>query len=322
MGKGQRSRLARADEVKEKKIAAKKKEKRDKILRIISIICTIALLAGLAGCVSYSIVEENMREGNLKKDIAMESANFKVTNAQLLYSFQNYYATMLSNYSAEQLGLDTSKSLKEQKCSFATDAEGNAQTWYEYLMDGAVAQVEQTLVYAEAAKEAGMELSDEDKAEIDTNVAAVKEENYTPGLTKEGLTDFMKLAVLASNYQTKVQEDIKVTDADLENYYKENKNDFDKVDYRMYSFSYAAAEDEGETAMTKEAAKKLADELAATGNETAYVAWLRNYFTTTVKPKDVEKELNNYKTEGAAYDEANKGNEFLFAASTKAGDIK
>lgn len=324
MGKGQRSRLARADEVKEKKIAAKKKEKRDKIVRVISLITAIVLVIGLAGWIGYSVVDSNNRSSGsyLNKDIAVESANFKVTDAQLMYYFQNYYANMLSTYSAESLGLDTSKSLKEQQCAISADESGNTQTWYEYMMDGTVAQVKQTLVMAEAAKAAGVELDEHDTTEIENTLNNINPEDYAPGLTKEAIGEFMKMAMLASNYQTQVQESIECTTADMEKYYKENKNNYDKVDYRMYSFSYAAAEDEETTALTKEAAKKLADELAATGNETAYVDWLRNYFTTVVKPKDVEKELNNYKTEGAAYDESNAGNEFLFASSTKAGDIK
>lgn len=326
MGKGQRARLARADEMKEKKINAKKKEKRDKVVRIVSIITSIVLVVGLVSWIGYSVVDSANRSSGtyLKNDIAVESANYKVTNAQMLYYFQSYYSNFV-NSNADYLssfGLDTSKSLKEQNYP-STAEDGSTMSWYDYFMDSAVAQVESTLVLAEAARDAGLELSEEDKATIDTNVSQINPEDFAPGLTKEDLTAFMELAMLATNYQTQVQEAIEVTDADLENYYKENKNTYDTVDYRMYSFSYAASEsEEGTTALTKEAAKKLADELAATGSEDAFVAWLTDYFTNTLKVSDLETELTATKSEDFAYSEAYVGIDFLFGADTKAGDIK
>ena len=325
MGKGQRARLARADEMKEKKVAAKKKAKRDKAVRIISVIVSLVLVVGLVGWIGYSVVDSANRSNGtyLKKDIAAQSANFTVNNAQMLYYFQNYYSNFVNSNSdyLSAIGLDTSTSLKEQNYP-STAEDGSTMTWYDYLMDGAVAQVEQTLVLAEAAKAAGVELSEDEKAEIETNLEQITPENFAPGLTTEDLRDFMQMAMLASDYQTQIQEGITCTTADAEQYYKDHKNNYDMVDYRMYSFSYAAATDEGSTALTKEAAKKLADELAATGNEKAYVAWLSNYFTNTLKVSDLDAELASTLTEDFTYTESYVGIDFLFGSDSKAGAIK
>ncbi len=324
MGKGQRARLARADEMKEKKIAAKKKAKKDKVVRVISIITTIVLVIGLVGWLGYSVVDSANRSNGtyLKKDIALESANFKITNAQMMYYFQNYYSNFV-NSNADYLsaiGLDTSKSLKDQTYP-STGEDGSSMSWYEYFMNESAAQVQSTLVLAEAAKASGMELSEDEVKEIETSVAQIEPANYAPGLTREDIQGFMEIATLASNYQTKVQDDVEYTDADIEKYYTDNKNNYDTVDFYMYSFSYAASE-EGETALTKEAAKKLADELAATGNEAAYVAWLTNYFTNTLKVKDVATELAAYKNENFGYTDGYAGIDFLFGSEGKVGAIK
>ena len=325
MGKGQRARLARADEVKEKKIAAKKKERRDKIVRIISVVTSLVLVVGLLGWIGYSIVDSANRDNGvyLNRDVAVESANYKVTNGQMMYYFQNYVSNFINSNAdyLQAIGLDTSKSLKAQNYP-SNSEDGSTQTWYEYLMEQAVAQVQQTLVFAEAAKADGIELDEHAKSEMDATLEQIDPANYAPGLTKEAIGEFINVSMLASEYQTKMQEEITCTKADMEKYYKEHKNNYDKVDYRMYSFSYAVAEEEGETAMTKEAAKELADKLAATGKEDAYVAWLTDYFTNTLKVKDVATELNATKTTGFDYTESYVGADFLFDSATKAGQIK
>jgi len=328
MGKGQRARLARADEMVAKKAAAKKKAKQDKIVKITGITAAIVLVVALVGMIVYTSINSANRTSGayLKNDIAVESTNYKINNAQQMYFFQNYYSSFIQNNSdyLSYYGLDTETSLKEQTCPY-TGEDGEKMSWYDYFMDGTTAQVEQTLVLAEAAKEAGVTLSEEDNKEIEETLGKITPENFAPGLTADEVKECLELSLLAANYQTQVQDGIKYTDADLETYYTENKNTYDKVTYRMYSFQYLGEdEEEKEDSMTRDEAKKLADELAATGNEEAYLNWLKKYFTDVqgVKAEDLEKELNNTKTEGFSYSESYVGIDFLFGADSKAGDIK
>lgn len=328
MGKGQRSRLARADEMAAKKVAAKKKEKQDKIIKFTSITAAIVMVVALVGMIAWFTINDTNRNNGtyLKNDIAVESANYKISNAQQMYFFQNFYASFVENNAdyMSYYGLDQEKSLKEQTCPY-TNENGESMSWYDYFMDATTAQVEQTLVLAEAAKEAGVTLSEEDNKQIADTVSKIAPENFAPGLTEDEIRECLELSLIASNYQLKIQDAIEYTDADLEKYYTDHKNNFDTVDYRMYSFAYAAEGDaEAESKMSRDEAKKLADELAATGNEQAYIAWLSKYFTDTqgVAAKDLESELNNTKTEDFAYSESYVGIDFLFGTNTKAGDIK
>ena len=328
MGKGQRARLARADEMVAKKAAAKKKAKQDKIIKITGITAAVVLVLALAGMIIYTTINSANRNSGtyLKNDIAVESTNYKINNAQQMYFFQNYYASFMEQ-NADYLsyyGLDQEKSLKEQTCPY-TGEDGESMSWYDYFMDGTTAQVEQTLILAEAAKEAGVTLSEDDNKDIEETLAQITPENFAPGLTTEEVKECLELSLLAANYQTQVQEAIKYTDADLETYYTENKNTYDMVDYRMYSFTYLGEDEEAtEDSLTRDEAKKLADELAATGNEEAYLNWLSKYFTEKqgVAAEDLESELNNTKTEGFTYSESYVGIDFLFGADSKAGDIK
>ena len=328
MGKGQRARLARADEMVAKKAAAKKKAKQEKIIKFTGITAAIVLVVALAGMIIYTTINSTNRNSGayLKKDIAVESANYKINNAQQMYFFQNFYAGFMEQ-NADYLsyyGLDQEKSLKEQTCPY-TNENGESMSWYDYFMDSTTAQVEQTLVLAEAAKEAGITLSEDDNKSIEETLGKITPENFAPGLTKEEVKECLELSLLAANYQTQLQDAIQYTDADLETYYNENKNTYDKVDYRMYSFAYQGeGAEKKEDSLTRDEAKKLADELAATGNEEGYLKWLSKYFTEKqgVKAEDLQSELNNTKTEDFPYSESYVGIDFLFGANSKAGDIK
>lgn len=329
MGKGQRSRIARADEMAAKKAAAKKKERQNKITRVITIVTAIVLVVAVAGMIIYTTVNSNNRNNGtyLKKDIAVESTSYSFNNAQQMYFFQNYYSSFVNQYSdyLSYFGLDTDTSLKEQTSPY-TDDDGNTMSWYEYFMQATIDQVEQSVILAEAALEAGLSLSEDEQADIENTLSQITPENFAPGLTEDEVRECLEMTLLASNYSAQITEGIEYTDADIEQYYSANKNDYDMVNYRMYSFSYADESDEEEDsdAISKEDAKKLADSLAATeGDETAYVAWLSNYFTNTlgIEADSLQTELDATYTEGYTYSEGYTGIEFLFG-DAKAGDIE
>lgn len=327
MGKGQRSRAARAEEMALKKIAAKKKAKRDKITKITVSVVSAVLAVSIIGGIIFSAVRSHNKENGtyLKRDVAMQSTNYTISNAMMFYYFQNYYSAFVSENSnyLQYYGLDASKSLKSQDYP-GTTADGGSQSWYDYLMSATTAQVKQLLVLAEAAKEAGVTLDDSENENITTTLKSITPSDIVPGLTEDEVRTCLELGALAEKYKAEVQDGIECTDDDINTYYNENKNNYDTVDYRMYSFSYKnddSSEDNGAT-LTKEQAKKLADELAATKNETEYLNWLKKYFTDTLKVENVQNELDGTKTTDFAYSESYEGIDFLFGESAKAGDIK
>ncbi len=332
MGKGQRSRLARADEVKAKKEALKKQAKKEKIVRIVSIVAVIVVALGLIAYFTNSALKST--GFYLRKDVAVESANYKVNNAMMIYFFNNTYSSFIeqNEQMLQYYGLDTSgeKSLTEQTSPF-TDEAGTAMTWYDYFKQTTTEQVKLTLALAEEAKAKGITLSEANENLIENNIASLSETYKALNVQQKDLRTCLELSMLASQYQTQIQEGIKVTEDDMEAYYTEHKNDFDVVDFMMYSFSYATAEEGAEDTeaatptYTKEEAEKLANELGASADAAAYEAWLRNYFTTELKITEQEKldqNIKAYTVVEQKYDESYVGNDFLFDKETKAGTIK
>lgn len=329
MGKGQRSRAARAEEMARKKIEMKKKAKRAKITKLLTSICAIVVVVALVGGITYGVVHTKLKDNGvlLHRDIALSSENYEINNAMMMYYFQNNYAAFVSQYQnyLSYYGLDTSKSLKEQNYP-GTSADGGTQSWYDYFMTSTRDQVKQTLVLAEAAKASGLTLTEDEEKNITEAIQKLTLENFAPGLTENDVRLCMQIATLAENYQEQVQDAIECTDADIDQYYTEHKNDYDICDYRMYTFNYKSEDSEEEEAatLTKEQAKKYADELAACNTEDAFVAWLSNYFTNTLKTEadKLQTELDGTKTEGFAYSENYDGTEFLFNSETKALQTK
>lgn len=296
-----------------------------------------------------------------RKTVAVSSDNYELTTAQMSYYFysqyQNTYA-MYSQYglSLEQMGLDQSKSLKAQDCTIASN-----QTWFDYFMSLAVEAAEQQLVLCEAAKDAGLELDDEDYADIDAAMDNLKETakasgyslkqfikiNYGTFVKDSDIKETIKLELLANKYLTKIADETDVSDEAIEKQYNDFKNNYDTVGMLKYTFNYediiAADEEQAkgdskETSSDKETdvsddvkaaaqaeAKTYADRLLAEGKDVeTFKAVLKDYYMVALHMTEDEakKELDK---EGFVYEKAtyNSADEgTLWAFGAKVDEIK
>lgn len=230
--------------------------------------------------------------------ISVYTENFKLTNADMLYIVTASYANFVSTIeyygiyygiSLESLGLDTSKSIKDQECTF-DEFDGS---WYDYFYRDAKTTVDEMLAVCEAAKAAGHTMTaDEEKqiedalAEISENakeanltVDAYLEETYATGITSQVVTTIMEYSLYATSYLTKIQNDADVSDAALEAKYNENPNAVDTVDFILCSFDYNDLIPEDADDEAKEEAKNrcrtLASEIAKATTEEEFVSKLK-----------------------------------------------
>ena len=282
MGKGSRVRESRSLETQDNAVSAKlsKKQlirlqqKKAKTKKLITTIATVSLLVILAVVIVISSIP---KVPNLEKDVAAEGAGYQIDNAMFAYLlYDNLYqnSSYLSYY-----GYDTSKTLKNQTSSCAFDT---SKTWYEYFCTMTINLFDQYIALAAAAKADGMELSEEDIAEIDEQFEELEKNSYkkgygsidkyfaaayTPGVTAKAVRRVVELEMLASNYYNKFIEDAKskYTDEDLDEYRELNPGKFLKLDYVYYTFSpsYEKGATADEKTAAYEAAKKLAEEFKA-----------------------------------------------------------
>lgn len=302
-------------------------------LAITAVILVVVLLGSLLG--SSGLL--------LRMTTPLSSANYKVDGAMLTYYYRTSYYTMLSQLGdyASYLGLDTSKSLKSQ-----TYLDGE-QTWHDYLLSSASEQAKQMLVLAEAAKAAGMSLDDDDYASIDESMASLQSSaasynypslnsfiaaQYGEGLKEKDLRGAMELSLLASKYSQKMQDDITITNDEVNTYFAENEESYTYVALRQYTFEAGAAlavegvTDEQKNEM-KADLKARAEALAACKTTDEFDAYLTAYMKeqTAASGEITEDNIasNLEETKYPTYNSrTTEQGEWAFADERKVGDTK
>ncbi|MGM9536880.1 MAG: hypothetical protein ACI3VN_00965 [Candidatus Onthomonas sp.] len=257
--------LRRRQEVEEQREKARK----GRIYAVIAVITAILVAALLIW--DSGVIQRNAPA------YTVGSQSYSVTDVD--YYFFNEYNNIAAY--ASYYGLDTSISLKEQEIS-----EG--QTWYDYLLDNALASLSDVSALTTAAKAEGYKLSEEGQANVDSTIESVRsaaeqygltESTYltyaygrymTPSAFKKAVTEYY----LAQDYASYKIENFEITEEDLNSYYAENAATLDTFDYEAYLLTIGLQtqyDDDGnaidfdvdELAAAQETLKEQADQLKA-----------------------------------------------------------
>lgn len=227
---------------------------------LLTTIILIVVVAVLAVCISTAIFSSGFIG---RCSLALGIDDIKVNQNMFSYFFRTTYINMLSQYAQyagdsgdpySVMGIDPTVSLKDQ-----TSFDGKT-SWYDYLLTTTETQVENLLIYAAAAKAAGVELDDEDQKEIDTALEnVILNTAYTLGLysggysedsicstafgegvKKSDVRDALELQQLATKYSNikgdSITEDVKSDEDRIKETYDEDKKPFNYVDYLSFSF--------------------------------------------------------------------------------------
>lgn len=327
MGKSNRIRTNRAAEkVKTVGVKNKKQGMPSWALTLITVVLSVALLLSVAGILlSANGVFTRM-------NTVATSDNYKVNANMMAYYYNTQLQNFRSNYSSYissgYFSIDPEGDLTKQPFGgpegsdktyydemFLGEFEG---TWHDYFMDQAVSSAETILMYCEAAKEYGVELTDEDKATIDESVETYRSTatlygypnlssffsaTFGKGVSEGDVRDCMELSLLATKTMEEISDRIEksISLTDINTKYDANKKDYNVIDYTYYSFNVNYDEvakellgdkytDELKKEENKakvlaeyktriEAAKKSAEELKAITELDAFKAYIYNYVT-------------------------------------------
>lgn len=209
-----------------------------KIIRILAATLAALMIAGLFGCAKKSTDKNGETDAPVGENgeiIAVWSDNTKISEEMFTYFFNAYYRYFIEAYSDsfENMGLDPAKSLSSQRHS-------DKYTWHQYMVAQVYDQLEDLIILADAAEDAGMKITKEDKKEIDGQLAAYYEYAEAEGMTTEqyivkafgeGVTvDIMRSAIelrfLANKYYDKLWSGYEFSEEDCLKHYDENKNNF------------------------------------------------------------------------------------------------
>lgn len=313
MGKGTRNRQVRAEDKLTSPSTNAQKQSKGVVygtwaLAIFTIVLVLSLL--FSALVSSGLF---LRAGN-----AMKTDDYEVDGAMMSYYMHSIYSSEVSSYqkmlenmgitSASSLvytymGLDPNVDLKKQT------HKSSGKTWFAYFADQAKEQVEEILIYCQAAKAAGIVLDDEDKASIDyeiqmldiysqlygTSLNVYIKNLYGEGVKEKDVRRVLELNALASKFAQKVQDDFydASTDEKVNAFFDKNKNDYISADFLVYEYTASfdtsitdAEEKKSDYLIKKADASVKADQLKA--------ATTREEFETIVKNNWMEEKKQSY----------------------------
>lgn len=335
MGKGKRSREKNAAEILNTVEAPKKKSSINVWTKVMLVAVALILVASLA--ITYISTSGIL----LRAPYALKSENFEINGAMMQYMFMAQYSAFTSNFSSyiSYLGLNTSTSLRLQQCSsnysyILKSAYGDdiytEGTWFDFFWDLTRKQAKQTLVFCEAAKASGMELTTEEIANIDESIKALDDTAtlygfastkayiaamYGKGINKNDIRETMLLTELSAKYYEAESERIlgEIKDDQVNAFFAEHESDYLKADYYSFVFNVSKdAIDKDDTDEIKaEKQEKFEEEIKKAKEHAAAIAamtdieeikdyminyWMEDYYDSYLKTTQDELKKNDSKT--------------------------
>ncbi len=318
MGKGARKREATLLRQAEEARLAQEKRKKQRTNRIVGIVSAVTALVVLGGSIGAILHHRKITSNDyiIHNTIVASSTNYKVTKAMMTYFANSTYVNYCTNYKdqLEDLGLDTTRSLKEQ--SYGYDDE---ITWYDYFVNTTQETVTWMLSFAEQARADGLVLTQEYKDLVEETLASTNPASFGADLTMDDVRACLELYYMAIMQENKVEEANKATDAEINAWADAHNRELLKADYTYYNIPY------GEGAYyTPETAKELADKLLACTTEEEFVKLAKEGLLARGIYSDaetMEKQFAaNYLRNDYTYRADDGFSDWLFHADRKVGD--
>lgn len=254
--------------IEERRIQKEKDKKEEKRIRIIASAVGVVLIAAIVISVARPIIA---------KQTALHGTYIQIGShniSKLEYDY--YYNTQLQNnsYMLSYYGLDVNADLS----TYMISDNMSFKDMYDSM---AVEQIQQVKAVADEAKKNGFSYDAETEYEAymedlksfveeqDFDINGYYKETYGPYATVSNIAPFEKEGMLASAYYQELLEQNKPSDEEVKAYYEEHKTNYDKVDYRSYTFTTDLEEDASEEAAAEamEKIKADAEEMAKSRKE-------------------------------------------------------
>ena len=262
---------------------------------------TLLITIPLSGCNNTNDGKDNKDEGSKTSQTAEQasgrqsdsnavasSEHYSIPFAVFNYLYNYNYQSFTSTYGTEMM--DTSKSLSEQYYD-----EENKITWHDYFVQSTQDYISYIMCFAEAAKEHGLELSDEDEKSIEDGFASYEEvakQNsqtldeyfksiYGTAITQDDIKNIQMLSKLGLKYRDQLNDSYTFTDKDYEDKFAENKTNYQVADFYIYNFNYTEPNSDGTSMVvnedTKNKMKENADALSNCKNSKEFKDYLTKF---------------------------------------------
>lgn len=243
----------------DRKMEARKQQKikdarQEKITKTLAAAVVILLAASIIISAGISIIS---------KSSALKGTYIKIGDKELTQlEYDYFYNSAVNNYLAAYssilpyMGLDTSTDFAKQQYT-------DQLTWKDMFDEMTVEQIKQTKAMADDAVKNGFEYDVvADYESFNTNleasassagisVGAYYKQYFGKYATVSNMEPFIKENLLAGAYYEKLLTDNAPSQEEIKAYYEENKQSYDKVDYRSFTFTADLDAEADEDAVNK-----------------------------------------------------------------------
>ncbi|MCI8620050.1 MAG: hypothetical protein HFG44_08295 [Oscillospiraceae bacterium] len=274
----------------EREKQAKKEARKIKAMTIgfVAVVIVVVLAVAAGGFLNSGLLESHTT--------ALTAGSHKLTPAEMKYFYTDYVNNFANNSSYSSMLnyiIDTSKPLDKQKYS-------DDQTWADYLMEGALNSAKDTYALYDEAQKNGYTLPEEQLQSIESslntvsqyaslygypNTGAYLKAIYGKGSSMDSYRNYLIINQTAASFANQHLTSLTYTDEDLRTKEAENFDAFSSYTFHAYNVAtsnYLEAADSAnptdeEKAASREAAKKVADTIAANGTtEATFAKEVRN----------------------------------------------
>lgn len=225
----------------ERKEREAKEKKQDIISKWGTAIVVIILVVAVAVSIIFTV---NSRKQAVEGTFMMVGEH-KVTNVEYDYYYNIMLTNYLTNYSSflPYMGYDTSVDPDLQSYD-------DSRTWGDFFDQIAVEQIKETKAMVDDGKAAGFVYETEDadyktfvegfQVQADANGLTLTDyykQSFGEYATPARLEPFIRETLYVGAYANKLMEDYAPSDDEIAAKYEENKNNYDKITYKLYTFS-------------------------------------------------------------------------------------
>lgn len=238
----------------DRKMEARKQQKikdqrQEKLTKTVAVLFSVAFIAVIVGSIAFTVV---------KKNAVLNQTYVKVGEHDLTkLEYDYYYQTTVNNYLntyasiMPYFGFDSTKDYDEQEYM-------DGMTWKDMFDEMTVEQIKQNKAMTDDAAKSGFTYDTTEDYENFVN--GIKEAANTAGVsvseyyktnfgayaTEKNVEAFVKESLIASAYYDNLLEQMAPSDEEVKAEYEASTKDYDKVDYRSFTFTADLAEDASE----------------------------------------------------------------------------
>ncbi len=190
-----------------------------------------------------------------------------------------YGSMTYGDYYTSYMGYKTSQSDKSQE--YSTD-----YTWYDFFANSAVSTIKETKALLEDADTNGFTYDSADAdydefigkikdaaSEADTSYSDYLKQIFGKRATEKRVKEFLKDYLKSTAYQEHLTETLAATDSEVSAYYEDNKDTYDKFEYRIFTVK-ADSSDSDDMDVAKNKANAFA---AGVSTELDFISQCRVY---------------------------------------------